>query len=234
MSGPGLGRLWVHNERDTEHLMPRLSRAGTVTSKYWWTPEVWDQGATSQCVAYSGVRYLISNPVRNKPISFVELYKDCQDNDEWPGSNYDGTSVRALFKVFKRRGLVDEYKWAFECGPAVDHLLLAGPVVFGTVWSDRMANIPKNNFLDVEPDLSRVQDGHAWCAYGVNKKKRCPDGSLGAVRAMNSWGKSWGEGGRFWVSFKDLDRLVKAEGESCVSDEIKISALTSDIPWVTA
>lgn len=217
----GLGRLVAKDENDSRYLMPRRS-SSSVTSRYWSTPAAYDQGATSQCVAYAGVRYLESSPVRNYPIGFHTLYKECQTLDEWPGENYDGTSVRALFKAFQRRGLVSEYRWAFEVGPVIDHLLLVGPVVMGTVWTDSMANLGGNGFLTVDADLAHEQSGHAWCLIGANRRYRNPNGSFGAARAVNSWGPNWGpHKGRFWVSFSDLDRLIKADGEAAVATEVK-------------
>lgn len=218
----GLGRLLAKDERDRTHVMPWRAAAASLASRYWHTPAAFDQGATSQCVAYAGVRYLVSAPTRNKPIGFSDLYRDCQKADEWPGEDYDGTTVRALFKTFKARGLVSGYQWAFDAKPVIDHLLMVGPVVMGTIWSDAMANIGSNGYLTVNADLSREVEGHAWCAIGANRKRRNPDGSLGAVRAVNSWGVDWGPSkGRFWVSFSDIGRLIAADGEACVAKEIK-------------
>lgn len=217
----GFGRLISKDERDRNYKMGRILQASAVHQKYWWTPPAYDQGATSQCVAYSGVRYLESSPIRNFPIDYTILYKACQKEDEWPGEDYDGTSVRALFKILKKEEFITEYRWAFECEPVVDHLLTFGPVVLGTFWTDSMANIGNDGYVSVG-EISANAGGHAWCAVGANRNRRNPDGSKGAVRAVNSWGKSWGpDEGRFWISFKDLDRLIKADGEACVATEVK-------------
>jgi len=217
----GLGRRHISDERDLKHLMPRRREAQDVEHRYWNTPPAYDQGSTPMCVAYAGARYLASGPVVNKPIPFDELYHACQLADEWPGEDYDGTSVRACFKVFKQRGLITEYQWAFEVTPVIDHLLTVGPVVMGTVWSDQMANLPDNGELTVEEDLSNVPDGHAWCLIGATRSRVNADGSRGAARGVNSWGKNWGHSkGRFWVSFNALDRLIKADGEAAIATEV--------------
>ena len=41
------------------------------------------------------------------------------------------------------------------------------------------------------------------------------------MRAVNSWGEGWGQRGRFWLTFGDLDKLIKADGEACVAIETK-------------
>lgn len=218
----GLGRLASKDERDHGHLMPRLAAAKVYTERYWWTPPAFDQGATSMCVAYAGVRYLMSGPVLNKPIPFEELYKQCQDLDEWDGDNYDGTSTRGLMKSLQARGLVGEYTWAFEAGPIIDHVLTAGPVVVGTTWTDEMSNPTLKGYITISDLNDESAGGHEWCIVGANRKKRNPDRTVGAVRAVNSWGKGWGtQSGKFWVTFRDLDILIKHDGEACVATEIK-------------
>lgn len=226
VSGPGLGRRVSTRDAPNEsYALSRRAHAAGVVQKHWSTPAPFDQGATSQCVAYAGVRYLVSGPVRNLPVNFEALYRECLRNDEWEGEDVEGgTSVGALFKVLKARGVVSEYRWGFDAETVVDHLLTKGPVVMGTLWSDEMANVGSDGYLTVG-NLARARDGHSWCATGANRRRRNPDRSWGAVRSPNSWGPRWGDGGRFWVSFGDLDKLIKADGEACVAMEVKLAAL---------
>src|SRR5215203_3271062 len=127
MSTPyGLGRRAAPDPRDHRFLIQRPSVPSTVTAKTWNSPgQVLDQGDSSMCVAYSGTRWLTAAPVTNKsPWPYPsDLYLEAQRNDEWEGEDYDGTSVRALFKVFKNKGLVSEFRWAFDCETIVAHLL---------------------------------------------------------------------------------------------------------------
>ena len=52
-------------------------------------------------MAYAIAKWLECNPVKNKlPMSLEAFYKERQRNDKWIGEDYDGTSVRAAFKVF--------------------------------------------------------------------------------------------------------------------------------------
>lgn len=199
----------------------------TVTARTWYSPGVMDQGATSECVGYSGVKYLTTAPVYNKPLDPHELYKECQRTDEWPGEDYDGTSVRGLFKALKRRGLVSGYKWAFEYELVVNHILTAGPVVMGTVWPMEMFTPDRHGYIEPKGEDA---GGHAWLIIGANRNRRNPDGTRGAVRMINSWGDGWAQNGRAWITFNNLDWLIKEDGEACVATEVKMAGLNN---WMT-
>jgi len=222
----GLGRRVSKDARDHDYKLPnKRAAAKTWTSRYWSSSGVLDQGATSQCVAYSGVKYLHTGPVYNRGLQqqdCARLYKDCQQVDEWPGDNYDGTSVRALFRVFKSRGFVTEYRWAFDAETIINHVLTTGPVVMGTVWTMDMF-MPRKGSFYITPTGEDV-GGHAWLITGANRKKENPPdagGGYGAVRMVNSWGEGWGQKGKAWISFKHLGKLVQMDGEACVAAEVK-------------
>jgi hypothetical protein len=47
--------------------------------------------------------------------------------------------------------------------------------------------------------------------------QRIPEAAQVAKRL---WGREWGEGGRAWISFKDLDKLIKSDGEAATDKEL--------------
>lgn len=224
----GFGRVIAIDHRDRNFMMqaPQLSLdASAKRRQHWLTGKVLDQGATSMCVAYSGQQFLTANPVRNKPWADVAaLYEECQRNDEWPGEDYDGTSVRALFKVLHRAGFIQSYSWAFDVKTVISFVLNVGPVVFGTNWYERMFQTDCFGFVRVG---GAIAGGHAYLIKGVDLDRCCPDGTRGALRLINSWGKEWGDqsakstGGHAWLSFRDADRLIKEWGEACTAIEKK-------------
>lgn len=219
----GLGRRVSKDARDHDYLIPRRrAEASTITQRTWYSKGVLDQGNTSQCVAYSGVKYLTTAPIYNKPLVPFDLYRECLVVDEWPGEDLEnGTSVRALFKVFKRKSLVTEYRWAFDVEPVINHVLTTGPVVMGTLWDADLSNPDRYGYIAPGPDIEKEWGGHAWLIIGANRKRKNPDRSVGAVRMINSWGDNWGpQRGRAWLSFKHLDALIKLDGEACVATEI--------------
>lgn len=216
----GFGLRFSEDPRD------RLFQLRAVTTarrnRTWYSLGVLDQGGTSQCVAYSGVKYLTSAPViQASPMAPGQLYHECQLIDEWDGESYDGTSVRALFKVLKSIGLIAEYRWAFDVATVVDHLLEKGPVVVGTVWTMDMFTPDRWGYIW---PAGEATGGHAYLLIGANRDRRNPDGSRGAVRLINSWGENWGsQRGRAWMTIAALDQLIRNDGEACVANEVRAS-----------
>ncbi len=216
----GLGRLVSQDERDKKFLLPRRKEAGRITQRYWTSKHALDQGASSACVGFSGFRWLTSYPISNSPsFSPFDLYHAAQKQDEWPGENYDGSSVRGLFKVFKEKDYVSEYRWAESVDHIVDHLLTTGPVVVGTSWTVGMFMADNHGYID---DIGgQSVGGHAYLLIGANRMREKADGTQGAVRILNSWGTGWAQKGRAWLSFKALAELMAQDGEACTATELK-------------
>lgn len=223
---PGLGRLFSPDERDHGHLLRSLNpdaptAAANVPYRYWYHDTVLDQGQSSACTGAAAWQWLNMGPIRNKNIpDFMTLYRSNQQADEWPGSEptYYGSSVRASFKVMKALGFVSRYAWAFDAETLINHVLTVSPAILGTSWYSDQMRTDKQGFIHVG---GRLVGGHAYAVKGVNRDKRCPDGSVGAIRIINSWSTEWGQQGMAWLSFKDLDVLIKDDGEACTAFECK-------------
>lgn len=218
----GLGRLLQWDDRNLAHLLPRKSVPRDVRSRYWHAGPILDQGNTPQCVGHAGHSWLSAGPVVNRPrITPRELYLLAQDNDEWPGRNYDGTSTLGLMKALKSLGYISEYRWATDAETVVAWVLTSGPVIIGSDWFEDMANPDKDGFI--WPG-GKNYGGHEWLIIGANRDKPTPRGDKGAVRIFNSWGEGWADGGRAWLAISDLDHLIKNNGEAVTSPEIKLPA----------
>lgn len=220
----GLGRRAAPDPRDRGFLLARP--AAMPSGVRYWYDRSWfgDQGPTSQCVAYSWVHVLEDAPVgRSGPAPFhapADVYMRAQQADEWPGEQYDGTSVRAGAKVCQDFGYLSSYRWAFDVEAVVNCLLTQGPVVVGTDWYDSMfepqrrrdAKGTYRKTLVIEPG-SQIVGGHAYVLNGVNTAARI-------VRCKNSWGRSWGADGRAAMSFDTLRQLIAQQGEACLPKEV--------------
>lgn len=213
----GLGRKVAPDHRDMNHPMRALLSVDAPKKPfgYWHGGMFLDQGPTPQCVEYSWHHFLQTGRIRPSgkypywtPGS---VYPEMQKIDEWPGEDYDGTSVRAGAKMLWAMGYINEYHWAWDLETVIDAVTRLGPVVMGTNWYSDM----------FEPDSrGRVKlggyqaGGHAWLIDGANRKQ-------GLIRAKNSWGRAWGLNGRFWMPFEDLERLINEDGEACIATEVQ-------------
>ena len=208
----GLGRNYTPDDRDNKFLMsaalPPVAMP-TTGSKYWYNRGILDQGRSSSCVGHAWENMMTSSPVRQFDLDPYEIYNAAQKVDQWPGENYDGTSVRGGAIVLRSQGKLKEYRWAFNLEDTVNWLYNRGPVVIGTWWHDDMFRPDANGFLNPTGGKS---GGHAYILQGVNFKSK-------KVRMVNSWGSSWGQNGRAWMSFDVLESLILDQGEVCTAVE---------------
>lgn len=221
------GRIEVHDHQDLNYgISSFLMSAPQITEKFWWDNAWWgDQGTTSECVAYSWSHWIEDGPViqdaiagRAKPLfDTTAFYKACQKCDKFPGDNYAGTTVRAGAKVLQDTGIITDYRWAFNIDEIILTLLTLGPMVVGTKWYHKM-QYPNNKGL-IRPK-GRALGGHAYILNGVDVNREY-------FRLKNSWGKSWGDNGHAYITFKDFEKLFKNGGEACVSAEVKITQIPS-------
>lgn len=226
MKHKGLGRKAAPDPRDRQFLLADILPTTAFTSWKYWYDSSWrgDQGVTPQCVAYAWSHFYTGSPLAHA-IPFEDpsaLYAQAQANDEWPGSDYDGTSVRGGAKAVLLDGrIADAYAWAFDVQTMANTIGTHGPVVVGTNWYDSMFEPRRakdalgdyHMTLVIDPD-SPLAGGHAWLVNGVNVPRR-------TFRMLNSWGLGWGVHGRATVGFDTMERLLDEQGEACMALEIK-------------
>lgn len=229
----GLGRLVSLDPRDLRFLAtPPQMDAITDTDKFYRTGPVLDQKDTPQCVGYSSKQFLVTAPVKNRSVGLApqNIYDGAQQLDEIPDDEpYEGTTVRGAMKYLKSLGYLTKYQWALDADTVARWMLSGrGPVVVGTTWYSDMFS-PSDYFTSVKDGAARHKfvratgsavGGHAYLLDGVDTKMKCPDKTRGAFRICNSWGKSWGDGGKVFVSIADMDKLIKDWGEAAMADEI--------------
>lgn len=213
-----LGRNYAPDIRDRNYLikdkLPLTPQK--ITSKYWDDNEWWgDQGNTPQCVGYAWAHWIEDGPITHGGIAPIVppqlIYSEAQKVDEWPGENYDGTSVRGAAKYLQKSGKISSYLWAFDLNTLTNTVLNVGPVVVGTYWYYNMFFPDRNGLIRAS---GPIMGGHAYVINGVDTTKKL-------FRIKNSWGKNWGQVGRAYISFSDMDRLIKMNGEICLAIENK-------------
>jgi hypothetical protein len=206
------GRRHAIDSRDAKHPMrERLPAEIVVASRFYRTGPVLDQGETPKCVGYAWDQFLKSEPLMSTHGPYAdEIYHDAQQVDEWPGDLYDGTSVRAGAKVLLAETRLTRYVWAANALDVRDWLITTGTVVMGTGWRNQMFYPDTSGLLKL---AGPVVGGHAYLLCGYDAKRNW-------FQMINSWG-AWGlqDTGIAFITFSDLDRLIRAQGEACAAVE---------------
>lgn len=213
---PGFGRRAAPDPRDRLFSMaavlpitpsPRLWR-------HWWDYGWWgDQGQTNQCVGFAWEHWVDDGPTLHMPRPLYDpasIYHSAQTVDEWPGQDYEGTSVRGGAKALQALGRIREYRWAASLLEIEQAILSVGPVVMGTNWYESMMT---PGFLGTIKVEGAIVGGHAYVLNGVNTIRR-------RFRIKNSWGRGWGSRGRASIGYDDMARLLAEDGEACLAIEI--------------
>ncbi len=222
MSG-GLGRRPLP-EGDTKHLalyplraaMPRLAEQveRVLPLPYAYRPK-YNQRQEGACVGFA-CSWAMS--ILNRRFYDARwLYSEAKKIDEWPGENYEGTSVRAGMDVLHQVGHtllhqhdhthvpgalhgISEFRW----GQTVDEVrtcIASGvPVVLGIDWFSSFTTPAQQGrewWIGTE-DLGAHVGGHAICCYGASDRRQ-------AVKLVNSWGTSYA---LVWLPYTMLQRLL--------------------------
>lgn len=216
--GEGLGRLPQFDDRSRAYPIRALLPA-TIPERgrTWRCSKYLDQGREGACVGFAWAHELAAAPVRVRNVNNATaraLYHAAQIVDEWPGEDYEGSSVLAGAKVLTIEGHLRGYRWAFGIGDVLDTIAAYGPVVLGIDWHDSMYTPDERGFIHASGE---VVGGHAILARGVRRV-----GGDWVVRLRNSWGRSWGQHGDCFIRAVVLGELLAAGGEACVPDRVPV------------
>lgn len=180
-----------------------------LRSYTWRCVRALDQGAEGSCVGHGVAHELIARPSEAPGIDHdyaVKIYRAAQKIDQWPGENYEGSSVLAGMTVARDWGWFDEFRWTFTLKDLLRGIAWHGPAVMGTAWPDSMFQPGDWNIVKIEGEIPTDQ-GHCYLLNGINVPRRL-------CRLHNSW-KDWGLFGEAWIGWDDLERLIHSRGEAC-------------------
>lgn len=204
-----------HDPRSREYGIRRLAIAAPTKPVWWAGGPVLDQGAEGACAGFAAAGEAAASPIRVKGITdryAFDWYARAKQLDEFPGVDYEGTSINATMKVGRERGLWAAYHWAFGVED-VKRALLTGPVVIGIPWYESM--------YETRPDGSVVIGGELVGGHALLVTGWAPSyGRIGETfRWRNSWSKSYGKGGNGYIHARDLARLLEQDGEAAVATQ---------------
>jgi len=134
------------------------------------------------------------------------IYYRARQLDEFPGEDYEGSSVLGAMKAGQEKGWYEEYRWAFGEEDLALAVSRKGPCVLGINWYEGMSEPDRKNYIH---PTGQLLGGHAILCRGYNVKKE-------RYTLHNSWGRSWGIYGTCYISKQDMTLLLKRRGEACI------------------
>lgn len=222
---PRLGRLIQFDERSKGFPIRPMLKAKTPRSYTWRCNDVLDQGPDGACVGFGCAHELIARPSEVQGIDAEyakkKLYWEAQKIDEWEGGSYpgarpfyEGTSVLAGIKVGHKMGWFDSYRWAFDAYDLITGVGYNGPAVIGTYWLEGMFEPDSKGYIHA---TGNIAGGHCTLVRAVSIRRK-------RLTIRNSWGSMWGKGGDAYISFDDMEKLMKLDGEAvfCIKRHTKL------------
>jgi hypothetical protein len=211
---PALGRLVEHDPR-SRNFAAALAPAQRNVLWPHHAP-VLDQGQVGSCTG-NAMAQLLNTDVFAKSRAAagvsgflterdaLKLYHDATVLDGFPGTYTPvdtGSSGLGVAKAAKKQGYITAYAHAFGLPHFLSALQLQ-PVIVGTDWTNGMFKPNRKGF--VKPTGS-VAGGHEYLALGVDYTSQ-------TITFLNSWSSSWGQQGRFFMTFADFGKLLGSQGD---------------------
>lgn len=185
-----------------------------------------DQGDLGSCTGNAGIGALATDPLYKtlpKNLKYplnesgaISLYSDAEVIDgsgPYP-PNDNGSCGLSIAKALQNANIISGYQHTFTLDDALKALTVT-PIIVGINWYDSMSTPQKDG--RVSP-VGYIAGGHEIVAREIDAKNQ-------RVWFDNSWGKSWGVNGRFYLTFKDFGTLLDQQG-----DVVAFTPLTQPAP----
>lgn len=184
---------------------------------------VLDQGQEGACVGHGVINACSAAPMSIRlpapQTTAFGMYYGSRYIDDYPGEDYDGTSVNAGCKLAVTMGFAASYKWAFGVEELAHGVLEVGPAVIGINWYESMYSTDFNGLVNVD---GAIAGGHCICVTGFKRSAKIGDYTGPVFRWRNSWGLSYGINGDGFIPYDVMDALLKDQGEAAFLDPIKL------------
>lgn len=209
---PGFGRLIAPDKRDRRFSLEAVAPVEEpIPEERMWSflksHRLIQRGGT--CVGHGIAHGIACAPYRHAidPELPYKIYNRAQEIDEWDGTDYEGTSVRAGMRAALEQGLIEgEYRWAFTEDVAWRHLMTVSPLVIGVTWLTGMMDVDKNGFLNL---TGGEEGGHCVCLRGGVRSVKFGEYVLGI--------QSWKDYLTFKIRREDFKVLLEDLGGEATS-----------------
>ncbi len=214
VAGRRLGRHVNHDPRSRDFPASRAPSIVSVTHNAVGLPL--DQGQIGSCTANALCGALNSTPDNaggtvyneDQAVHLYELETKLEGQPYPP--NDPGGSGLMVCKAAKSLGWIRAYTHAFGIQHALE-ALVQRPVITGVSWYDSFDQPDAQTGLVSIAPTAKIRGGHEIVADGIDADNRL-------VWLWNSWGTSWGLGGRFCWTFDTWEQLLSSQGDVTVPE----------------
>jgi hypothetical protein len=210
VEGRRLGRHVEHDSRSLDFPAARAPQVVSVNHNATGLPL--DQGQIGSCTANALCGALNSAPNLSGPAftesNAVSLYEleTKMEGKPYPPNDPGGTGLMVC-KAAKKEGLITSYQHAFGIQHALEALVLR-PVITGISWYTSFDNPDPQGLVTLAAGAT-VRGGHEIVADQIDAPNQL-------VWFWNSWGTTWGLGGRFCMAFDTWAQLLSQQGDVTV------------------
>jgi hypothetical protein len=207
--GMPLGRHVRHDPRSWNYPAPMAPKVVSILHKRHGLP--FRQSKKLGCCTGNAVAgLLMTDPFYRRGRNLterhaVDLYSRATHLDPFLGvypHEDTGSSGLAAMKAAHERRWVRTYGHAFGLRQALRALVLH-PVVTGVDWYDGFFDPDRNGLIKKKGSKT---GGHEFLVVGIDVEEK-------TVRACNSWGPHWGDGGYFTMTWDLWDFLLHQDGD---------------------
>jgi hypothetical protein len=210
--GKRLGRHVRHDPRSWNFQADRASSVKSVAHQASGLPL--NQGALGSCTANALCGALNSGPdfSGKQPLDEADAIKLYDAETRLEGKphppNDPGGSGLLVCQAAQQERLITSYAHAFGVQQALEALVLR-PVITGLNWYTSFDTPDPTGLIEIAPKAT-IRGGHEVLADGIDVEKQL-------VWLWNSWGKTFGVGGRFCMSFATWEQLLDRKNQGDVT-----------------